>query len=295
MTFVNFYAVGDLAQIELLINVAIERTSMRGNVTVLSQQEQARNDVMSYIKVAHSQTAQYMQSFNWTGGKVNTTLLGSETYKYTSGGWTVTEQYPVVPNPVYTVNVTYATSATATPIVMWTGTWQNGTVKENSFTFNSTTPTPTPTPTPSSAPSPTSAPTSAPSPSPLMQEQARNDVMNYIKTAHNQTASYMQNLSWTGGRVNTSLVGSETYTYQSGGWNLTEQYPVVPNPIFTVNVTYLTAGASTPLISWRGTWQNGTVTETSFSTTIVTPTMTPTSTSTPTQSMSPTTSPSASP
>jgi hypothetical protein len=100
------------------------------------------------------------------------------------------------------------------------------------------------------------------------QEQVRNDVINYMESVHPETEQYMQSFSWTGGDVTQpGLVGSSTYNYTSGGWNMTITYPVVPNPIYTCTVKYynLDSGTLNPLlVTWQGTWQAGIVTETSY-------------------------------
>jgi hypothetical protein len=102
-----------------------------------------------------------------------------------------------------------------------------------------------------------------------IQEQVRNDAMAYIKTSHSETAQFMSNLAWTGGRTTPQgILGAETYTYISRGWNVTIHYPVIANPIYTITADYsaTSAGnASVPYrVIWQGTWENGTVTETSY-------------------------------
>jgi hypothetical protein len=95
--------------------------------------------------------------------------------------------------------------------------------------------------------------------------------MIYLKNNHNETAQFMQNLSyghnlnWTGGRVDRGLiVGAELYTYISGGWNVTMTYPVIPNPIYTLTVDYSSPSLGIPYrVIWTGTWQDGVVIETS--------------------------------
>jgi hypothetical protein len=240
-------------------NGTITETSFVFNAT-MSPQEMVRDDVMNYIMDMHNQTAPYISpTMLWSGGRLNTSLIGSETYVYTSGNWNLTLQYPVVLDPIYTVNATYNSSQV---MIVWQGTWQNGSIHETNFTFDLNT-------------NPTA--------------QARDDVMTYIKTTHNQTAPYIQsNTVWSGGRLNTSLLGSETYQYNSGNWNVSVQYPVVLDPIYTVNATYTSTQAT---ITWQGTWHNGTVTETAFTFNATTPSPSPT----PSPSVSPSPSPSMSP
>ncbi len=204
----------------------------------VSTQEQVRDAVMTYIKTNHNETATYMLSFSWTGGRTTPELiLGAETYSYQSEGWNVTMQYPVVPNPIYAVTADYTSPISqvtpAEKIVAWLGTWQNGTISETSYN-NTMLP---------------------------IQEQVRNNVMAYIKNNHEETAQFMQSFNWTGGRVDTGLLGSVLYSYQSQAWNVTMRYPVVPNPIYTVSANY-TAG--TVAIFWQGAWQSGNINETSY-------------------------------
>ena len=137
----------------------------------------------------------------------------------------------------------------------------------------SLTPAPTPVITPTSTPITTSTPTSAanqtPTPSPLeltAQEKIRDSAMYHIKSKHPETAQFMTDLFWTGGRVTPSnIVGAETYMYYSHGWNVTISYPVVPNAIYNITADYSSTSVSIPYrIIWQGTWQNETIKEISY-------------------------------
>jgi hypothetical protein len=235
-------------------SIAWEGTWQNGDIAetnyastlMTSMQEEARNDVMGYIREVHVETAQFINDLNWSGGRVDTGLLGAEKYVYTTlmpipggAGWTVALTYPVVPNPVYTVTANYTQTGVLSPYsVLWEGTWQDGAVNETSYSTNV----------------------------PVTQEQIRDSTMNYIKFSHNETAQFMQDLNWTGGRVDRGLlVGSERYTYLSGGWNVTMTYPVVLNPIYAITADYKAQGIGIPYrVIWEGTWQNGTLTETNY-------------------------------
>ena len=83
---------------------------------------------------------------------------------------------------------------------------------------------------------------------------------------HPETAQFMTDLVWTGGRVTPlNLVGAETYAYYSQGWNVTMSYPVVLNPIYKIVADYSAIGISIPYrIIWQGTWQNDSINETSY-------------------------------
>jgi hypothetical protein len=192
---------------------------------------------MAYIAANYTGTAELMP-FSWTGGRQDTGLLGSDVYQYTSQGWNVTMQYPVVADPTYDIDVSYSGQ---NGTVRWVGKY-NGVISEtsNSIMVN--------------------APSSN-------QEDVRDAVMLYIQAYHNQTSPYMQGMMWSGGRMNMGMmVGSETYSYMSGGsagWAVTMQYPVVPNPAYNVNATYSSPSMING-IEWRGTMQNGVVTEESY-------------------------------
>ncbi len=127
--------------------------------------------------------------------------------------------------------------------------------------------TPTQTPNPSSTPTPTSSgSTPTPSPTLLEQEAIRDSVMNYIKTHHPETAQFMNNLEWTGGRETPeNVAGAETYIYYTGGWNFTMTYPVVPQPVYTITADYKAPDVGIPYrVIWQGTWQNQVINETDY-------------------------------
>ena len=90
--------------------------------------------------------------------------------------------------------------------------------------------------------------------------------MVFIKSTHPETAQFMKDLAWTGGRATPqNLVGAETYMYYSQGWNFTINYPVVPNAIYKINADYSATSISIPYrIIWQGTWQNDDTNETSY-------------------------------
>jgi hypothetical protein len=127
---------------------------------------------------------------------------------------------------------------------------------------------PTPTPTPITTPTPTgSAPTPTPSPPELTtQEIIRDSVMYYIKSNHPETTPFMKDLVWAGGRVTPpNILGAEIYMYYSQGWNVTINYPVVPNAIYQILADYSAVSTGIPYRAiWKGTWQNEVINETSY-------------------------------
>lgn len=206
-------------------------TQATSSITV----DQIADRAMAYIAANHTGTVQLMQGLSWTGGRQDTGLLGSELYSYSSGDWNVTIQYPVVLNPVYTITVLYCSQ---NGTVNWTGAY-NGAITETNQTVNVTSATQS------------------------TQEELRDVMMVYLQAYHNETTVYMNNFSWTGGRMDMGMmVGSDKYSYQSGGWNVTMQSPVVPNPVYTIGMTYNSMGHMN--VSWQGTIQNGIITETSY-------------------------------
>ena len=90
--------------------------------------------------------------------------------------------------------------------------------------------------------------------------------MSFIKSNHPETAQFMKDLVWTGGRVTPpNIVGAETYMYYSQGWNVTINYPVVPNAIYNIVADYSAPSIGIPYrIIWKGTWQNEVINETSY-------------------------------
>ena len=103
-----------------------------------------------------------------------------------------------------------------------------------------------------------------------LHEDIREAVLTYIKDNHPETAQFTNDLSWTGGRTTPEgIVGAETYTYNSNGWQVTIQYPVIPNPVYDITVNYNvpaeTGSISIPYsITWTGNFRNGAITETNY-------------------------------
>ncbi len=208
-------------------------------------QNEVRDVAMMYILATHPETSAIIpNSLVWTGGKVDTTILGSETYIYVSGGWTTTIQNLVVKDPAYNITANYSA---ANVFVIWQGMDQSGTFTETNYTS-------------SGLEGPTPSPTQL-----ATQEQVREQVMLFIRTRHNETAQYMITQAWEGGRVDAGTVGSELYEYTSYGWNVTIRYPVTPSPVYTVSATYVSPVSqiwpAKVIFDWQGTWQSGVVVE----------------------------------
>jgi hypothetical protein len=120
-------------------------------------------------------------------------------------------------------------------------------------------------PTPSPSPTPTGTA------EPAFQEQVRDQAMNFIGSTHPETQSLTSDLSWTGGRQDTGLLGSEKYFYTSGGWAVEITNPVIPHPIYTISANYTKDNVS---VTWTGTSENDLITETSYTVTGLTPVLT---------------------
>jgi len=224
-------------------NGTIIETSYNPPNFIYFTKEQIRDSVMNFIQINHDETAPLMTNLNWTAQNLTPQgLIGYVTYRYDSTNWVVTVGSPVTLNPIYKVNASYTDGDT---MVTWEGTAQGPTVTETSYNSTGLVVL-------------------------TIQEQVRDAVMNYIKTNHNETAVHMQDLSWTGGIVDQGmLVGSSKYNYESFGWNMTMQYPVVLDPIYTITVNYYSllsqVSPAQNIIAWSGTWQNGTITEDNYS------------------------------
>jgi hypothetical protein len=205
--------------------------------TSLSTVEQIRGGALLYLAANHTETLPLMGEFSWSGGKQDTGGLGAETYVYTHGSWSVVIDYPVVPNPLYTITVDYSSHDVS---ANWMGTFQNQTFTETSSTIN--------------------APESY-----ITQEQIRDLTMMYLRIYHNETSTYMHGMAWTGGRQDMGMMaGSDKYNYQGSGWNFTMQNPVVPNPTYTIKADYTPSNMHSAMMTWEGTLQNGTITQTSY-------------------------------
>jgi hypothetical protein len=101
----------------------------------------------------------------------------------------------------------------------------------------------------------------------LTPEQIRDEVMCFIEANHPETAQFMCELVWTGGKEETGLLGAEVYNFESQGWKVTISYPVIVNPVYDVTANYSVPDGAISIpyaVIWEGTWQNGTVTEASF-------------------------------
>ncbi len=131
-------------------------------------------------------------------------------------------------------------------------------------------PTEKPTPTSPQTSIPTSSfiptPTITPGPTePTTPEKVLDSAMYYLKSNHPDTAQFMKDLVWTGGRVTPIVVGEETYMYYSQGWNVTISYPVAPDPTYSIVADYSAVGTGIPYrIIWKGTWHSEVLNETSY-------------------------------
>jgi uncharacterized protein (UPF0333 family) len=110
---------------------------------------------------------------------------------------------------------------------------------------------------------PAATPTPSPTPEVVTQETVRDSAIMYIATNHADLASLTTGLTWTGGLQETGVVGSVTYIYIAGDWNVTITNPVVPDPVYTISAVY-TDTANAVTIEWLGTYENEAITETSF-------------------------------
>jgi uncharacterized protein (UPF0333 family) len=110
---------------------------------------------------------------------------------------------------------------------------------------------------------PAATPTPSPTPGVVTQEIVRDSAIMYIATNHVDIASLTSNLTWTGGLQQTGVVGSVTYIYLAGNWNVTITNPVVLDPVYTISAVY-TDTANAVTIEWLGTYENEAITETSY-------------------------------
>lgn len=205
---------------------------------MLTSEAEIRDAVVAYLISNYIETGHLLNNITWQGGEVDTGVLGSVTYIYEStNDWKMEIKYPVVINPPCSITANYSKGEVA---VNWNGTVENGVVTEISYSAMNLVAQFT------------------------KLDQARESVIAYLKAYRNETVQYISNLEWVGERTTPEgLVGSETYFYQTGGWTMEIQYPVVLNPIYTISANFTGRGVVN-YISWTGTWQTGQITETSY-------------------------------
>jgi hypothetical protein len=199
--------------------------------------DEIRDAAMVYLAANHTGTVSMMSGLSWSGGRQDTGLVGAENYVYTSGSWSCVVDYPVVLNPIYNITLDYAASGVS---IRWVGSYQNGFCEASATIVG------------------VDSNVTAPG--------IRDLTMMYLKVYHNNTSPYMQGMmTWSGGQMNMGMmVGSNKYGFQSNGWNVTIQNPVVPNPTYTVTATYMPSNMQRAMMTWEGTLNNGIITQTSY-------------------------------
>ena len=100
--------------------------------SLVTVDEEARDAAVAFMKSKHPGIAQYLTDLSWNGGWTNSEEENTETYVYYAQEWTFTVKWQSVSNPVYKVSAQYASETTT---IVWEGTYQNGVVKETSFSY----------------------------------------------------------------------------------------------------------------------------------------------------------------
>jgi hypothetical protein len=210
----------------------------------------ARDSVISYIRENYPVTENFTSNLSWTGGRQNASSPDTEYYVYNATDWYMLLNCSAVANPVYVVDANYARGDVT---IEWMGFCQNCTVIEQGYIVY---------------------PIDDFQKPPV--QQAQLDAFCYFVDNHSEVSQYFNFAGWQGARITPEgLCGAETYSYTGmmynataiypTGWVMTVQYPVVPNPIYSVNITYTPSGTTQRIIDWQGTCQNGTVAETLYS------------------------------
>lgn len=99
-----------------------------------------------------------------------------------------------------------------------------------------------------------------------IQEKIRDSAIDYIKFNHPETAQFMNELDWMGGRTTPAiLVSEETYVYKSSGWTFTINFAAGSNPLYNLTADYSAPFTGIPYrVIWNGSWQNWCITEHSY-------------------------------
>lgn len=209
----------------------------------------ARDSVIAYLSENYPDAQNWTSNLAWSGGRQNASTADLEAYVYCTNEWTVQLNSTTALNPLYVVDANY-TKGDVT--LDWMGVCQNGTVVEQGYVvydvdFLAVEP-----------------------------YQAAWGALQYMIENHEDVLEYLNAYGLTGGRVaSEGVVGSERYRYVGVAWNETTlyevgwvisvEYPVVPDPVYSVNITYVPAGAVQAIINWQGTWQDEALTETLYS------------------------------
>lgn len=98
----------------------------------------------------------------------------------------------------------------------------------------------------------------------IVPENVRDAAMAYIKTAYPKTAQYISNFTWSGGRSEAESSENETYLYYASNWVVKVQWAPVSNPTVRLSISY---SSEATMIAWEGTYLNGAIKQTSYSST----------------------------
>jgi len=100
-----------------------------------------RDLAMEFIGKNHPEIEPFMVGIEWVGGRETPEgLVGAETFRFRSGGWTCTISYPVVLKLRYGIVVTFSTALIpgyvgAPHEMTWRGTYEDGLIHETSYVF----------------------------------------------------------------------------------------------------------------------------------------------------------------
>jgi hypothetical protein len=210
----------------------------------------ARDSVIAYLAENYPDAQDWTSNLAWSGGRQNTSTADFEAYVYSTGEWTMQLNCTAASNPLFVVDANYTMGDVT---LDWMGVCQNGTVVEQGYVVYSV------------------------DFLAIEPHRAAMDSFYYLIENHEEIQQYLNVYGLTGGRVAPpeGFDGSETYRYvgvawnetalYEVGWTITVQYPVVPDPVYSVNVTYVPDGTEQAIIDWQGTWQDGAVTEAVYS------------------------------
>jgi hypothetical protein len=100
--------------------------------SLVTVDEEARDAAVAFMKSTHPGIAQYLSDLSWNGGWIDSEEENTEAYVYYAQEWTFTVKWQSVSNPVYKISAQYASETTT---IVWEGSYQNGVVKETSFSY----------------------------------------------------------------------------------------------------------------------------------------------------------------
>jgi hypothetical protein len=214
----------------------VNQKMLNTNDLSVTSPESARDYIVAYLLKTYN--LGYANPITWaTEDLTPKGLLGSSTFRYSSGSWSVTVKYPIILMPTYTISLICNGSAPFT--------WEGSVGSDGSVTAEGT-----------SLTQPADAQRIY---GPI---EARDICVAYILLNHTELQANPPSDWSVANLVPEGIMGATKLEYSGGGWDVIVSGPVVWKPTYSVDVSYTGLGA----FKWSGMLpQGGPVQELTFS------------------------------